>query len=302
MTTPRIREILAMETCPQNCDLTPLNLRQDQTLVSCRDLHFAYHDGKPVVQGVGFEIQPGEAVALCGPNGSGKSTLLKLLTGLLFPDEGSVDLHGVALDSKTALQVHHTIGFLFQDSHDQLFNNFVSEDVAYGPSRLGVSGQELKDRVSMALHLCEAQHLAHRPIHHLSGGEMKRVALAGLIAMRPPLLILDEPTNGLDPAAAEHLEDLLRHLHHDHGYALLVVTHDMERVPRLADRVLVMDHGTLQADGEARKILSDIPLLERSRLRPPQIAKFHYERWGPSDTLPLTLEEALEADKARRDA
>jgi cobalt/nickel transport system ATP-binding protein len=248
-----------------------------------------------------FGIQPGESVALLGPNGCGKTTLLKLVTGLLQPDAGEIHLGGQLLTKKLAREIFRTVGFLFQESQDQLFNNFVSEDVAYGLQRLGLPPAEVEERVSLALHLTEAQHLARRPIHHLSGGEMKRVALAGLIAMRSPLLILDEPQNALDPASSEHLIELVEHLHQDHGYAFLTVTHKMDYVPRLASRVIVMDQGHLLADGPVRQVLTDVKLLERARLAAPSITRYFYERaqqqgQAPTD-LPLTVEEALSRER-----
>jgi cobalt/nickel transport system ATP-binding protein len=298
MASARISNILKSASCPQACDLSPLPLPAGVAAVECRDVHFSYHDGKEAVSGVSFSIERGEKVALCGPNGSGKTTLLKLITGLLTPTAGSLHLGGRLLDAKLSREVFRIIGFLFQDSQDQLFCNSVAEDVAYGLKQLGLSPAEAEDRVALALHLTEAQHLSQRPIHHLSGGEMKRVALAGLIAMRSPLLVLDEPNNGLDPAANEHLLDLVEHLHKDHGYAFLTVTHKMDFVPRLADRVLVMESGALLADGSAREILTDIPLLERARLIPPAITKYFYERrlakGGGVGPLPLTVEEALQ--------
>lgn len=296
MNPSRIANILKSETCPQDCDLSPIPLPQGSPAVEVKDLHFSYHDGKEAVAGVSFSIMPGEAVALCGPNGSGKTTLLKLLTGLLEPSSGTLRLAGKDMDSKLARQVFRYVGFLFQDSQDQLFCNTVSEDVAYGLRHLGLSEKEAEDRVSLALHLCEAQHLSLRPIHHLSGGEMKRVAMAGLIALRAPLLVLDEPNNGLDPAANEHLLDLIQHLHKDHGYAFLTVTHKIDFVPRLAARVLVMENGAMLADGTVRDILTDIPLLERARLVPPAITKYFYEKTkggAAGRELPLTVEEAL---------
>ncbi len=299
MASQRIANILKSESCPQSCDLSPLPLPSGSAAVECRDIHFSYHDGKEAVAGVSFSIAPGEKVALCGPNGSGKTTLLKLITGLLHPSSGDLRLGGKPMDSGLAKQLFRYVGFLFQDSQDQLFCNSVAEDVAYGLKHLGLTQAEIEDRVALALHLCEAQHLSQRPIHHLSGGEMKRVALAGLIAMRTPLLVLDEPNNGLDPAANEHLLDLVEHLHRDHGYAFLIVTHKMDFVPRMADRVLVMDQGSLLADASAREVLTDIPLLEKARLIPPAITKFFYEKSmkkglvpGPA-SLPLTVEEAL---------
>jgi len=293
----RISNILRGESCPQDCDLRPVPLPVGVPALECRELDFSYHDGAPAVAGVSFSIQRGESVALLGPNGSGKTTLLKLVTGLLTPDAGEIRLGGKILDAAMAREVFRIVGFLFQDSQDQLFNNFVAEDVAYGLKNLGLSAAEIQERVSLALHLTEAQHLARRPIHHLSGGEMKRVALAGLIAMRSPLLILDEPQNALDPASSEHLIDLVEHLHRDHGYAFLIVTHKMDFVPRLAGRVIVMDQGHVLCDGSVRAVLTDIPMLASARLAAPGITRYFYEarrRLGlPPGQLPLTVEEAL---------
>lgn len=294
--SPRIQKILNSEACPQAYDISPLPLPEGQAALECRDLHFSYHDGKEAVAGVSFSIKAGESVALCGPNGSGKTTLLKLLTGLLFANSGQVFLGGKELTKKSASLAYKSIGILFQDSQDQLFCNDVAEDVAFGLKNLQLDPEEVKERVSMALQLTESEHLRNRPVHHLSGGEMKRVALAGLIAMRSPILVLDEPNSGLDPAANELLIELIQHLHHDHGYAFLIVTHKMDYVPRLADRVLVMEEGLLLADGSIRDILTDIPLLERARLNPPAITKYFYEKRrksGESGPLPLTVEEAL---------
>ena len=299
MASERILEILQSESCRQACDISPLRLPEGQPALECRDLHFSYHDGKEAVAGVSFKIAAGESVALCGPNGSGKTTLLKLLTGLLFADQGQVLLGGKELTPKGASLAFQSIGLLFQDSQDQLFCNDVAEDVAFGLKNLKLDPEEIKARVSMALQLTEAEHLRNRPIHHLSGGEMKRVALAGLIAMRSPILVLDEPNNGLDPAANEHLLELVQHLHKDHGYAFLIVTHKMDVVPRMADRVLVMESGAMLADGPVREILTDIPLLEKARLIPPEITKYFYEKrrkQGGQGPLPLTVEEALKID------
>jgi cobalt/nickel transport system ATP-binding protein len=295
----RIANILRDPNCP-TCSLGPTALPSGATALEVRDLHFSYHDDVPAVAGVSFGVSAGESVALLGPNGCGKTTLLKLITGLLTPDGGSIRLGGQPLDKKLAREIFRTVGFLFQESQDQLFNNFVAEDVAFGLERLGLPPDEVKERVSLALHLTEAQHLARRPIHHLSGGEMKRVALAGLIAMRSPLLILDEPQNALDPASSEHLIELVEHLHQDHGYAFLTVTHKMDYVPRLAERVIVMDQGHVLADGPVRQVLTDVALLERARLAAPSITRYFYEKARkagkePVD-LPLTVEEALKRE------
>ena len=295
---PTSRLLERLKSGPQHiCDISPLPLPQGEAALECRDLRFSYHDGKEAVAGVSFKVAAGESVAVCGPNGSGKTTLLKLLSGLLFPDQGQVLLGGLELTPKNASQAFQRIGLLFQDSQDQLFCNTVAEDVAFGLRSLHLDPAEQNARVDMALHLTEAAHLKERPVHHLSGGEMKRVALAGLIAMRSPILVLDEPNNGLDPASNEHLLDLVQHLHLDHGYAFLTVTHRIDFVPRLASRVLVMEEGKLLADGSTQAVLTDIPLMERARLSPPSITKYFYEKrkreGGDLSGLPLTVEEAL---------
>lgn len=275
-----------------------LPVSPDQAVLEARDLHYHYTDGSDAVDGVSFRIMPGETVALCGHNGSGKTTLMKLLAGLLKPAKGGVRVAGVDLDTRSAREVFRTVGLLFQDPQDQLFCNSVGEDVAYGPRNLGLSEADVSERVALALKITEVQHLEHRPIHHLSGGEMKRAALAGIVAMQNPVLILDEPFDGLDPASTDRLVTLIRHLADDHGYTVLMATHQMSLVPEVAKRMLVMQGGRLLADGPVRELLTNIPLLEQARLHPPDITRFFYKKAllenREPGRLPLTLDEALQ--------
>lgn len=268
-----------------------------QSVLEADNLHFRYSDDADAVVAVSFRIMPGEAVALCGHNGSGKTTLMKLLAGLLRPAKGVVRVAGTELNTKSAQEVFRTVGLLFQDSQDQLFCNSVEEDVAYGPRNLGLSATDVKKQVALALNITEAQHLEQRPIHHLSGGEMKRVALAGIVAMQNSVLILDEPFDGLDPASISRLVNLIRHLSQEHGYSVVIATHQMSLVPEVATRMLIMQGGRLIADGAVRELLTDVPLLEQARLEPPSITRYFYkkalqENRAP-DRLPLTLDEAL---------
>lgn len=269
----------------------------NQAVLEAEGLHFHYFDDADAVAGVSFKIMPGETVALCGHNGSGKTTLMKLLAGLLRPAKGLVRVAGAELNAKSAQEVFRTVGLLFQDSQDQLFCNSVGEDVAYGPRNLGLSDAEVKKRVALALNITEAQHLEQRPIHHLSGGEMKRVALAGIVAMQNSVLILDEPFDGLDPASTSRLVTLIRHLANDHGYSVVIATHQMSLVPEVASRMLVMQGGRLIADGPVRELLTNVPLLEQARLEPPSITRFFYKKAlqenRKPERLPLTLDEAL---------
>lgn len=268
-----------------------------QIVLEAEGLSFRYGNEVDAVDGVNFRIMAGEAVALCGHNGSGKTTLIKLLAGLLKPAQGHVRLSGVELDSRSSRQAFRTVGLLFQDPQDQLFCNEVREDIAYGPRNMGFSDVEVNDKVRLALTITEMEHLEHRPIHHLSGGEMKRVALAGLVAMSTPVLILDEPFNGLDPASTTRLVALIRHLTREHGYTMLMTTHQMSLVPEVADRMLIMQRGRLIADGPVHNLLTDVPLLKQARLKPPTITSFFYEKAVREgcvpERLPLTLDEAL---------
>lgn len=278
----------------------PLSVPPGQAVLEAEKLHFHYPDGAEAVAGASFKIMPGETVALCGHNGSGKTTLMKLLAGLLKPATGRVRVAGIELDSSSSREVFRTVGLLFQDPQDQLFCNSVREDVAYGPRNLGLASAEVGERVTAALKITEVGHLEERPIHHLSGGEMKRVALAGIVAMQNSILILDEPFDGLDPAATARLITLIRHLASEHGYTVLLATHQMSLVPEVASRMLVMQGGEIIADGPVRELLTNIPLLEQARLEPPGITRFFYRKAlrenRQPERLPLTLDEALQWD------
>lgn len=274
----------------------------EQTVLQFEQVSHTYDGRAAVLTDVHFSLRHGESAALCGPNGSGKTTLLKLAAGLLTPSHGRVRLGGRELTAAGRKEAFRHIGFLFQDSEDQLFCPTVAADIAFGPRNLGWNEDEIKDRVRTALDLMQIAALADRPIHHLSMGEKKRVALAGLLAMRIPLLVLDEPTAGLDPANAKKLVALLQALNREHGYTLLIATHEIDRIPELARRVLILDGGRVVCDGPVTEILTDIPLLQRHALEAPLIAQYFYGR-RPASTaggkVPLTLAEALATEGAR---
>lgn len=256
-----------------------------------------YEGGVVALTGISLKIREGESVALCGANGSGKTTLLKLATGLLAPADGRVLLADEALTRDTRRNAFRQIGFLFQDAEDQLFCSTVREDVAFGPRNLGLPKQDVAGRVQQALNIMGIAHLADRPIHHLSNGEKKRAALAGLVAMQAPIMVLDEPTSGLDHASARELVALLQMLNHEHGYTMLVATHDIGRVPEFARRVLILKDGGIFKDGGTAEVLTDIPLLKAAALEPPMITQYFYLLNGngktPGRPIPLTLAEAV---------
>jgi len=279
--------------------LLPLSVDPQTFAVSCDHASFAYpYTDRLAINKLSLDVKQGEIIAVCGPNGSGKTTLMKLLSGILSPQEGSITICGKKLDKKGRREAFRYVGLLFEDPNHQLFCTHVKEDVAYGPRNLGLAEDEVKERVRLALEQVEARHLSERAVHTLSFGEMRRVALAGLIAMRPPLLVLDEPTAGLDPASAEQLDSLIRTLNQKYGYTFLIVTHDIAWGAGIANRMLIMNSGRVLADGATRSVLAKDFILKKSRLRPPELAQLFnilYQKLEREDrTLPLNVEEAIQ--------
>jgi cobalt transport protein ATP-binding subunit len=282
--------------CPNRCDVTPLPLDENVPILSCMDVSYAYPTGGQGLKGINLEVAKGDVIVVCGPNGAGKTTLLKLISGILLAQEGTIRLSGVPLDRKTRNEAFRHVGTLLEDPNDQLFCANVKEDVAYGPNNLRLEEREVERLVKIAMEQMEVRHLAERPIHSLSHGEMKRVGLAGLIALRPPLILLDEPTSGLDPASASHLIQLITHLNQHHGYTFIIVTHDIDMAPLLANRMVVLNEGRMAADGSVREILSDMALLEQARLEPPTLTKLFQKINGGKDAsgvTPLSIDEAV---------
>ncbi|MGD9973443.1 MAG: cobalt ECF transporter T component CbiQ, partial [Desulfatirhabdiaceae bacterium] len=283
-------------SCPNRCNITPTLIAPGLPVLICEDVCHCYADTRSL-KNLSMTVHQGEVVALCGPNGAGKSTLLKLIAGIIRPDSGAITLCGKTPDPSHPADNFQHVGLLFQDPNDQLFCTHVREDVAYGPINLGLDANEVNRRVAAAMELMEVTHLADRPIHRLSHGEMRRVGLAGVIAMQPPLILLDEPTASLDPASTQHLIRLIRHLNSHHGYTLIMVTHDINIASMIATRVIILDQGAIVADGTPRAILTDRSLLERSRLEPPLLTRLFQEldQGIPNSApIPLTIEEALE--------
>jgi cobalt/nickel transport system ATP-binding protein len=220
------------------------------------DLSFAYPDGREALQGVDVSIAQGEKVALVGPNGAGKSTLILLLAGLL-EGRGRIRILGHELDSGNLKRARAHIGLVFQDPDDQLFSPTVFEDVAFGPLYAGLPEEEVRQRATWALAQVGMAGFEERTSHHLSLGEKKRVAIATVLSMQPEILILDEPTGGLDPRARRQFIQLL----HELPQTMLVATHDMRMVAELLPRTVIMDRGRVVADGPTPAILDDEELL-----------------------------------------
>jgi cobalt/nickel transport system ATP-binding protein len=230
-----------------------------------RDLHFRYPDGRVALEGVNLRVDPGERVAILGPNGAGKTTLVLHLNGILTPQAGAVTVGGLALTKATLREVRRRVAIVFQDPDDQLFMPRVRDDVAFGPANLGVRGADLDERVETALAAVGMERNGHRAPHHLSLGQRRRVAVATVLAMHPQLLVLDEPTSNLDPAARRELASVLRDL----DLPIVVVTHDLPYALELCSRAVVLDDGMVAAEGPTRDVLSDRDLLAAHRLELP---------------------------------
>lgn len=221
-----------------------------------QDLHFSYPDGRKALRGVSLFINPGEKTALVGPNGSGKSTLLLHLNGILR-GEGEVHVCGKELTDDSLRQIRASVGLVFQDPDDQLFSQSVYEDVAFGPLYMDLPKREVAQKVRQALEDVGMAGSEERVPHHLSEGEKKRVAIATVLSMDPEVLVLDEPTAGLDPRGRRELIQLLRGL----PQTMLVATHDMRMVAELFERTVIIDEGKVVADGPTAQILAQPQLL-----------------------------------------
>jgi cobalt/nickel transport system ATP-binding protein len=228
-------------------------------------LAYAYPDGHQALFGVDLAIPRGERVALLGPNGAGKTTLVLHLNGILTAGAGSVTVAGLPVAERHLAEIRRRVGIVFQDPDDQLFMPTVREDVAFGPAAAGMRGAELDARVHDALSQVGMASYADRPPHHLSFGQRRRVAVATVLATRPEILVLDEPSSNLDPASRRELAGILRDL----DVTVLMVTHDLPYALELCPRAVVLSEGVVVADGATRDLLCDEHLMRAHRLELP---------------------------------
>ncbi|MDX6729908.1 MAG: cobalt/nickel transport system ATP-binding protein [Baekduia sp.] len=233
--------------------------------VALRGLSYRYPDGTPVLEDITLTIARGERVAILGPNGAGKTTLALQLNGMLEGATGDVEIGGTRLAPATRKEIRRRVGLVFQDPDDQLFLPSVRADVAFGPANLGLTGAALAARVDAALARVAISALADRAPHALSAGERRRAALAGVLAMEPEVLVLDEPSSHLDPAARRELADVLLSL----SLTTLLVTHDLPYALELCPRAIVLDQGHVVADGPTREVLADEGFMRAHRLELP---------------------------------
>jgi cobalt/nickel transport system ATP-binding protein len=228
----------------------------------------AYHypgAAQPALRDVTLHVGAGERLAVLGPNGSGKTTLMLHLNGLLETQQGAVHIGATPVTAANLRDIRRRVGLVFQDPDDQLFMPRVRDDVAFGPANLGVTGAERDERVAMGLAAVGAAALAERPPHHLSVGEKRRVAIATVLVMHPEVLVLDEPTAGLDPAGRRELAELLATL----TQTLIVVTHDLPFALATCPRAVILDQGAVVADDATGALLTDAGLLAAHRLELP---------------------------------
>ena len=232
-------------------------------------LAYAYPDGNQALYGVNLSINQGERVALLGPNGAGKTTLVLHLNGIIPTMQGHVRVAGELVDSKNAesiKSIRHKVGIVFQDPDDQLFMPTVGQDVAFGPYNAGLRGLELEKAVKEALELVGMSEFIDRPPHHLSFGQRRRVAVATVLAMKPEILVMDEPSSNLDPAARRELAEITTSL----DVTLLMVTHDLPFAYELCQRAVILSAGVVAADDEISSVLANKQLLNAHRLELPK--------------------------------
>ena len=242
-------------------------------MLKIEDLHFTYEDGTPALNGIDLEIAQGEFLAVLGSNGSGKTTLIKHLNGLLRPTLGRVLLDGRPVERVEDKEIFSRIGIVFQDPNDQLFASTVEEDVAFGPTNMGLPPEEIKERVHRALHQVGMEDLARKAIHALSHGQKKRVCVAGILAMEPQVIILDEPTAGLDPMGVHSLMHLLEDLNKKSGITMIMATHVVDLVPLFMSKIAILSKGKVIRAGTPEEVFGDPEAIEKAHLHLPLVAE-----------------------------
>lgn len=273
-------------------------------MLKVKDVFYSYDDGTTALNGINLEVKKGEIVALLGKNGAGKSTLFLQFNGILRPDSGEILIDGKPLkyNKKSLVNARQKVGIVFQNPDDQIFAPTVEEDVAFGPLNLKLPIDEVRKRVTDALRRVGMEGFEKKAPHYLSGGQKKRIAIAGILAMKPEIMILDEPMAGLDPVGAAKIINLLKELNEE-GITILISTHDVNIIQDYVDKIFVINDGEIIGDGCPEDIFSKKDLLKKAHLKLPIIARL-FEKLEANNIIqcngeyPLTVDDAyLEIEK-----
>jgi len=269
-------------------------------IIETNDITYHYPDGTEALKRVNFKAAEGKIIALLGPNGAGKSTLFLHFNGILRPTSGSIIVNNEELkyDKKNLMKVRQNVGIVFQNPDDQLFAPTVVEDVAFGPMNMGLSKDEVERRVDDSLKRVGMDEFKKKAPHHLSGGQKKRVAIAGILAMKPKIMVLDEPTSGLDPKGASQILRILYKLNKE-GMTIIISTHDVDLVPLYAYHVYIISKGEIIKKGNPQEVFDDVKTIRDANLRLPRIAHL-MEILQKEDQMPFGKPYPLTIGEARR--
>jgi len=266
------------------------------TRLLLKNISYTYADGTEAISGIDLSVAKGEFAGILGYNGSGKTTLLKIMDGLIKDFQGSVFLDGMDIRNLAPREIYKKMGIVFQNPNDQLFAPTVFEDVAFGPMNMGFTEKEIIERVNNALRAVEMGGFAKKSIHHLSFGERKRICIAGLLSMGHEILLLDEPTAGLDPLGEYQMMNLLTRLNEDKEVTIVMATHSVDLVPVFLDRLYILSKGKIARGGAPESVFTAPEDMTQVKLRMPHIAELIYrlkhEDHLPFDKIPLTIGEA----------
>lgn len=264
--------------------------------IKVKNVTFSYEDNK-VLDNISLSVKEGEFVALLGHNGCGKSTMAKLFNVLLSPNNGTVTIDGITPKNEDDVyEIRSRVGLVLQNPDNQLVATIVEEDVAFGPENLGIPPKEIRERVDNALKAVDMYHYRKHAPHKLSGGQKQRVAIAGIIAMEPKCIVLDEPTAMLDPKGRQEVMQTIKKLNKEHNITIVLITHYMDEAVQ-ADRVIVMDKGKVLTQGTPEQVFSNVELLKSHALDVPQSVELMYllQQNGVNiSTLPLTPQKCVE--------
>src|SRR5512136_990216 len=279
------------------------HIDKERELIHVDCASHVYPDGSVGIHEMCFYVQKNEIVALCGPNGSGKSTLIEHLNGLLTPSEGNIAVNGRSITTGEHSSLWREVGIVFQQSDDQLFAPTVLDDVMFGPLNMGMNCEEALSAATGALEAVGAEDLVQKLPNYLSGGQKRLISIAGILAMKPLIIAMDEPTSDLDPVHSGMIEGLIRELKQRYGISVVLATHDLDLAARVADRVCLVKKGSVFAEGTPAEIFYEEELLYETGLLSPQIVtvyRTYCQMQGiPADQHPLNIKEMIAAIRGK---